>query len=95
MENYKFLLKELMGALTSGTPSEEILHSPLAERVKEALQEGDGDPKKGFVIRYDDGLYNLEDGFPVRKFEASIYPTRKEAESHAEDFCGVDCIEEL
>lgn len=51
--------------------------------------------KQGFVIRYTDGFYDMESGYPVILREATRYNTREEAEAQAEGLCGVDCIEEV
>jgi len=47
-----------------------------------------------FLIRYEDGMYNLGSGFPVHKSEATRYKTYKEAVEECEGLCDVDCIEE-
>ena len=43
------------------------------------------DTKPYYVIRYDDGSYNLDDGYEVKKLEATRYFTYKEAEEQAEE----------
>lgn len=48
-----------------------------------------------YVIRYEDGAYNLDDGFTARLYEATRYSTREEAEKQSEGLCGVECIEEV
>ena len=53
------------------------------------------DTKPYYVIRYDDGSYNLDDGYEVKKLEATRYFTYKEAEEQAEGLVGVECIEEV
>jgi hypothetical protein len=53
------------------------------------------DTKPYYVIRYDNGSYNLDDGYEVKKLEATRYSTYKEAEEQAEGLMGVECIEEV
>jgi hypothetical protein len=53
------------------------------------------DTKPYYVIRYDNGSYNLDDGYEVKKLEATRYFTYKEAEEQAEGLVGVECIEEV
>jgi len=53
------------------------------------------DTKPYYVIRYDNGSYNLDDGYEVKKLEATRYSTYKEAEEQAEGLVGVECIEEV
>ena len=48
-----------------------------------------------YVIRYDNGSYNLDDGYEVKKIEATRYSTYEEAEQHAEELVGVKCIEKI
>jgi hypothetical protein len=48
-----------------------------------------------YVIRYDNGSYNLDDGYEVKKLEATRYSTYKEAEEQVEGLVGVECIEEV
>lgn len=47
-----------------------------------------------FLIRYEDGMYNLGSGFPVHKSEAARYKTHAEATEVCKGLCDVDCIEE-
>lgn len=51
--------------------------------------------KPYYVIRYEDGAYNLDDGFTARLYEATRYSTREEAEEQSEGLCDVECIEEV
>jgi len=53
------------------------------------------DTKSYYVIRYEDGAYNLSDGYPVKLYDATRYSTREEAEEQSEGLCGVECIEEV
>jgi len=49
-----------------------------------------------YVIKYDDGTWNVDDGFQCnRKIEATRYHSEEEAEEAAEGFYGVEAIEEI
>jgi hypothetical protein len=51
--------------------------------------------RRQYVIRYADGAYNYDNGFPCRKFEATRYASEREAWDKADDLCDVAAVEEV